>query len=408
MKKSCCATAVAGALAAMLANAAHAQGSVTLYGLVDEGLEYVTNAKSASGAGKQLVQLDSVSGLQGSRWGLRGSEDLGDGLKAIFTLENGFDDNTGKLGQGGALFGRQAFVGLTSDRFGTLTFGRQYDSAVDYVEAYGAAAQWASHRDAHPGDLDNLNNSVRTNNSVKYASPNYNGLTFGGLYSFGGQAGSFSRNQVYSLGAGYSGGPISLGVAYVNARNPNVSYFGDNPNGGGVGVNNISAATNPVFSGYASARTYQVIATGLAYAIGSATLGATYSNIRFMHLGDTAESGPNPLGYTGDATFNNVEVNAKYQITPKLVAGISYDYTKGDSVDSTHAAVHNDGVQYHQFALGTDYNLSKRTDIYLIGVYQKAIGVDSTGNAAVASIANVTAAAGSHAALIRGGVRVKF
>ncbi|SDC95311.1 porin [Paraburkholderia lycopersici] len=407
MKNSRRAVVAPVVLTAMMAGTAHAQSSVTLYGVVDEGLEYVSNVKTGAG-GKSLFQLDSVSGLQGSRWGLRGAEDLGGGLKAIFTLENGFDLNSGKLGQGGALFGRQAYVGLSSNSFGAVTLGRQYDSVVDYVEAYVAAAQWASHRAAHPGDLDNLNNSVRTDNAVKYASPNFGGFTFGGLYSFGGQPGSMSRNQVYSLGASYSGGPVSLGVGYLNVRNPNVSYFGDNPNGGGVTTNNVSAATNPVFSGYSSARTYEVIAAGGAYTFGSATLGVTYSNIRFSNLGDTAASGPNPLHYTGNATFNNFEVNAKYQITPSLVAGFAYDYTKGNAVTSTDPSVHNTGVTYHQFALGTDYNLSKRTDVYLLGIYQKASGVDSTGNEAVASLPNVTAAAGNHAALIRGGLRVKF
>ncbi|MFL9913642.1 porin [Paraburkholderia sp. RL17-337-BIB-A] len=403
-KKTVCAAATAMAFASIV----HAQSSVTLYGVIDEGLEYVSNVKTASGAGKSLFQLDSVSGLQGSRWGLRGSEDLGNGLKALFVLENGFDVNSGKLGQGGALFGRQAFVGIGSTQFGTVTLGRQYDSVVDYVGPLGAADQWASHRAAHPGDLDNENNSVRTNNAVKFTGANYGGLTFGGVYSFGGQAGSVGRNQVFSLGAGYANGPLVLGAAYLNARNPNTSFFGDNPNGAGPTTNNIAASTNPVFSGYASARTYQVIAAGGAYTFGAATFGANYSNTKFMNMGDTTASGPNPLGYSGTATFNNAEVNVKYQITPSFLAGFAYDYTNGSSVTSRLAGVDNSGSRYHQFALGVDYNLSKRTDVYVLAVYQKASGVDSTGKAAVASIASVTAASGNHAVLARTGLRFKF
>ena len=116
-----------------LAGVVHAQSSVTLYGLIDESrFEAVSNVPVAgkTGGGTQYA-LDAINGLNGTRWGLRGTEDLGGGLAAIFTLENGFDLNTGKLGQGGAEFGRQAFVGLSSSRFGTLTLGRQYDSVVD-------------------------------------------------------------------------------------------------------------------------------------------------------------------------------------------------------------------------------------------------------------------------------------
>ncbi|MBA5735597.1 porin, partial [Escherichia coli] len=68
---------------------------------------------------------------------------------------------------------------------------------------------------AHPGDLDNFNNAYRVNNAVKFTSQSYGGITFGGLYSFGGQAGQFSKNQVWSLGAGYNNGPLVLGVGYL-------------------------------------------------------------------------------------------------------------------------------------------------------------------------------------------------
>lgn len=396
-----------GTCLALIGSVASAQSTVTLYGVFDNGIEYVTNARTSGTTGKPLYQLDSTSGLAGSRWGLRGAEDLGGNLKAIFVLESGFDGNNGKMGQGGALFGRQAYVGL-SGNYGTVTAGRQYDSVVDYVGIFGVSDQWASHRGAHPGDVDNLNNTVRTNNAIKYASPLFHGLTFGGLYSFGGQPGQFSRNQVYSVGVAYTSGPFSAGAGYLNVRNPNASFFGDNPNGGGVAVGNVSAATNPVISGYASAHTYQVIAVGGAYSIGAATVGATYSNTKFMGLGDIVASGSNSRGYSGTATFNNAEVNFKYQLAPAFLVGVAYDFTKGSSVSSALPTVHNDGVKYHQFSIGADYYLSKKTDVYLIGIYQRASGIDSTGQQAVASITGVTAAAVNHAALVRAGFRVKF
>ncbi|WP_256258783.1 porin, partial [Burkholderia ubonensis] len=112
----------AAALATFAASAAFtapafAQNSVTLYGLIDEGFNYTNNVR-VNGVGKTNYQLASGY-AQGSRWGLRGSEDLGGGLKAVFVLESGFDVNNGRLGQGSRMFGRQAYVGLSESRFGT-------------------------------------------------------------------------------------------------------------------------------------------------------------------------------------------------------------------------------------------------------------------------------------------------
>jgi predicted porin len=390
MKKSLLALAALGAFAGV----AHAQSSVTLYGIIDEGFNINTNA-----GGKHLYNLSSGV-MQGSRWGLRGTEDLGGGLKAIFVLENGFDVNTGKLGQGGLEFGRQAYVGLSSP-YGTVTLGRQYDSVVDFVGPLEAGDQWGGYIAAHPGDLDNFNNAYRVNNAIKFTSADYAGFKFGGLYSLGGVAGDFSRNQIFSLGAGYNNGPLVLGVGYLNVRNPNVSFFGNSTSGTVSGT--VSNVSSPVYSGYGSAHTYQVIGAGGAYTFGAATVGATYSNIKFYNLGSSYAS-----AFAGQtATFNNAEVNFKYQLTPALLIGTAYDYTQGSKINGNSAA------KYHQFSLGTDYFLSKRTDVYVIGVYQHASGdtVSSSGNSvvpAVAGINGLTASSNKNQLTARVGIRHKF
>ena len=120
----------------MASGVVYAQSSVTLYGIIDEGVNYNSNAN-----GNRLYNLSSGV-FQGSRWGLRGKEDLGGGLGAIFVLENGFDVNTGRLGQGGLLFGRQAYVGISSP-YGTVTFGRQYDSVVTTLDLSRSALNGA-------------------------------------------------------------------------------------------------------------------------------------------------------------------------------------------------------------------------------------------------------------------------
>ncbi|WP_240655869.1 porin, partial [Paraburkholderia phosphatilytica] len=130
------------------AGAAHAQSSVTLYGVLDNSIQYVSNV-----GGHSLWNM-AAGNLQGNRFGLKGTEDLGGGLKAIFQLENGFNPNTGSLGQGGRMFGRQAYVGLSGDQWGTVTLGRQYDPVVDLVQPLTADNYWGS-TFTTAGDVDN-------------------------------------------------------------------------------------------------------------------------------------------------------------------------------------------------------------------------------------------------------------
>jgi predicted porin len=372
---------------------AYAQSSVTLYGIIDEGLAFNSNA----GGGRQYSMSSGV--IQGNRWGLRGREELGAGLAAVFQLENGFDPSTGKLGQGGLGFGRTALVGLSSP-YGLVTVGRQYDSVVDYLGPLEVGDQWGGYYAAHPADIDNFNNTFRVNNAIKYTSPTISGVTFGGVYSLGGVAGDVTRNQLWSLGVGYVNGPVTLGAAYLNSRNPNVGFFGNSTSGTPSAAN--AAQPSPVSSGFASARTYQSVGAGGAYTFGAATFGATYSNVKFSALGDLS-SGPNPHGYSGTATFNNAEVSVKYQFTPALVAGIAYDYTRGTGTSNSAY-----GATYHQGAMGADYFLSKRTDLSVVLVYQTASGIDSTGAPARANINETTPSSNGRQFLARIGIRHRF
>ncbi|NPT62620.1 porin [Paraburkholderia elongata] len=160
----------------MFALTAHAQSSVTLYGIIDTGVEYVSHA-NASGNG--VVRMPSITGELPSRWGLRGTEDLGAGYKALFVLENGFNVGKGDIGQGGRLFGRQSWVGV-SGPYGTLSFGRQYtmtylaviDADVIGPNIYGM------------GSLDSYIPNARSDNTIAYKAT-FSGLTVGASYSFG-------------------------------------------------------------------------------------------------------------------------------------------------------------------------------------------------------------------------------
>lgn len=156
--------------------AAHAQSNVTVYGLVDTGVEYVSHADAA---GHSVLRMPGVSGELPSRLGVRGVEDLGDGLRAVFVLENGFNVRGGDMGQGGRLFGRQSWVGLDG-RWGTLSFGRQYSMAFWVL---GDADMLGP--DIHGiGALDNYLPNARSDNTIAYKNT-FNGLTVGATYSFG-------------------------------------------------------------------------------------------------------------------------------------------------------------------------------------------------------------------------------
>ena len=164
------------ALAALATAAlsAQAQSSVTLYGVVDAAVEHL------SGSGASVTRMPGLTGGQApSRLGFRGSEDLGGGLRAIFTLEQGFGVDNGSLNQGGRAFGRQAFVGLTAP-WGTISLGRQYSmlfwSQLD-ADILGPAMFGS-------GSLDSYLPNARVDNAIAYRGT-FNGFTVGATYSFG-------------------------------------------------------------------------------------------------------------------------------------------------------------------------------------------------------------------------------
>ncbi len=283
-----------GAVLGLLSSVSSAQSSVTLYGLVDEGFDFTSNV-----AGKRAYQMESGV-AQGSRWGLAGKEELGGGLEAVFRLENGFDVNNGALDQGGRMFGRQAYVGMNSATAGTLTMGRQYDSVVDYVGPLTANGSWGGEVFSHPFDNDNTDNSFRINNSVKYTSPIFGGLQFGGLYGFSNDPGGTKTNRAWSAGGSYSNGPVVIGAAYLNVNKQSRTTFGAVTDG------------DP----FATAGWQRVAAAGVNVTLGQITLGGVFSYTNVHNL----------VGFSS-MIFQNYEVNARFALTPAFSLGAMYDYT---------------------------------------------------------------------------------
>jgi predicted porin len=223
VKKSFALAALAVSWAAV--PAAHAQSSVTLYGITDVGIEVVNHVPGANGTSGTAVRMESGS-LAGSRWGLRGQEDLGGGLKAIFDLENGFSINNGALGQGGRMFGRKAYVGLSTP-YGDVTLGRQYNLLYDLMYVYDPLNFNPSYS-AQGYDATLVG---RADNSVRYLA-RFSGVTFAALYSTGFDSTIANGAQVpghskvgreYSVSLQYAGGPTNVGIAYDQMQGTSIA-----------------------------------------------------------------------------------------------------------------------------------------------------------------------------------------
>lgn len=382
---------IASAVSATFACAAHAQSSVTLYGIVDAGLTYVSNEVSRDSTvtpdgrvtdGKAMFGMTGGN-IQASRWGLRGVEDLGGGLKTVFNLESGFNITNGSQAQSNTLFNRQAYVGL-SNEYGTVSLGRQYDSVVDYLAPLTATGSWGGTYFAHRGDNDNANASISVNNSIKFQSANFGGFSMSGLYGFSNNAG-FADNRAYSVGAGYSIGGLQLGAAYLQYQGIDL-----NQNNGAITGGTFAASA---VSGVQNQRTWGL---GGSYAVGPVLLGAVFTQSRFQdQFSDIS------------VRYNNYEVNARYSMTPELALGAAYTYTQALRAAPGTSDTNTGAAHWNQFGLQADYSLSKRTDFYAEAITQ--LGANNGRGINIVQINGTSApSTASNQFLVTTGIRHKF
>jgi predicted porin len=305
-------------------------------------------------------------------------------------LENGFNSGTGALGQGGDLFGRQAYVGLTQDGIGSVTLGRQYSFSTDYLGGTytNGGETVAGNYGFHINDVDQLTSS-RINNSIKFSSANFSGLTFGAMYGFSNQAGAFAgapgatgSSAAYSFGVNYANGPVSVGAAYTDIRYP----------GSASPTFSTTLANASALTGTSVAKDLATTGVGARYAIGPATLYALWTHTNIEQL-------------TGHmTTFNAYDAGGKYAFTPALTGAVGYTYMQARDLTNGH---------WNQVDLSVDYALSKRTDVYLLGVYQDASGKTHSGAGLQAQIGSsassyLPVAGASTQLAARIGIRHKF
>ncbi|ABF10656.1 porin [Cupriavidus metallidurans] len=341
---------------AACSGSALAQSSVTLYGVVDANIEYVNHVGAVPtaangfnpGPGHDVVRMNS-GGLSGSRWGIRGVEDLGAGTQAVFVLENGFSGDTGTMQQSSRLFGRQAFVGIKNATYGQISLGRQYtslfDSIVNFVPAYFATQY-------EPITLF-AGANFREDNTIKYtlnagqftgvahysfgtglALPQtvQSGLAIGGNGEVPGQA---RRDSAYGASLSYAGGSLWAAIAY-DQFNPTIGT--------------TTSASSGSFKKATAALSYSLpwgrIMGGYRWGQNKTPAGATIGRDDFFWVGGI------------------------YQVGPALSLTLEYDYDKVRNVFGNTSVANP-----WQVNLIADYSLSKRTDVYLSAAYAKNAGL---------------------------------
>ena len=229
------------ALAALAAVSAFAQSSVTLYGVGDMWFGQQT---TGIGAAKVSQTVLNSGGLSGSRFGLRGTEDLGGGLAANFQFENGFgldngvtsNSNSGVLtaatatagsktaaaaaGTAVAIFGRQAFIGL-SGGFGNVRLGRQYSSYDELRGGTDTMGHTGFSATAGAGAWDTVGSgyTFRVNNMVRYETPNMGGLTANVSYGLGeNKTAANGADSLVAFKVQYANGPLMAGLSVQNEK----------------------------------------------------------------------------------------------------------------------------------------------------------------------------------------------
>ncbi|MFM0733932.1 porin [Paraburkholderia sediminicola] len=347
-------------LAAGIATGANAQSSITLYGTVDNGVNYVSNV---GGARKYFT---SAGIGQPDRLGLRGEEYLGDGMRAIFQLENGFNTTTGSLINSGVLWNREAYVGLASSTYGVLTLGHQTDFLQDFALRYSNGFFQHNLYAYHPGNLDNLANSSQVDNSVKYITNDYRGFMAGAMYGFSGGATSLGR----TLGgfARYQNGPLSVAAMYVSINGRTFDFSSR------MGFNSLFGQ-----NGLTSTNVFR------SEAVNNTAIGASYRfsqqwNVHALYTRSEVKAAG------GSGNMFNYDTGVEYQNTVANALTLGYSYSAFNH------------VHWNQLEAGDMYSLSKATQLQAQVTYQQA-----SGNG-VADIYTVGPASGHEQLLVRVGM----
>jgi len=357
MKKSL----LVAALIAGFAGVAQAETSVTLYGIVDAGIGFeqvkgsVYNEATDSMVDVNNKSTGLINGINSAnRWGLKGSEDLGQGLKAIFVLENGFNLGTGTTSQS-RMFGRQATVGLQSDAWGKLEFGRQTNIATKYLA--GVVSPFGTDfGQAKSGTTFGALGSIRYDNMVMYQTPSFSGFQFGVGYSFntdGNQAFKGSddaqpNDRAWTTGLRYANGPLAAGLTYDQIK---VRETAIDPDEAGISI-----------------RSWNL---GASYDFQIVKVFAGFGQTRNGWFGPISTvDGSIDLNDGGFIASDDLKVNS-YSLGLSAPVGANGELMASWGMADPRSE--DEVKKQHVYSLGYTYSLSKRTNVYAIGSYAKNV-----------------------------------
>lgn len=352
-------------------------------------------------------------GISDSRWGIRGSEDLGGGMKATFVLESGFNVPTGTLNNGaaslasnssttgpnasnntsldGQLFNRAANVGLSDANLGSIAFGRNYGPIFDIVTGYDPvqAADLFSPLgfSGTYGGGGGVSEDTRIDNSIRYKNK-IGDINFGGFYKLGGVAGENSAQSGWGLNGGYEAAGFGIQAAYEEFTD--ALKTGNSTIPGDINLTNYN--TDAFF-------------IAAKYQFGDATIRGGYETYTLKPPSDTlASMGVTSLyGYTvGNATAASANFSGADQTTDIFFIGGDYNFTHSLNLAigfydvKPKASSDNkqlDGNAYYYSAL-LDYNFSKRTDVYAGYMFDSFKGPNFSAPFASDNTSNYIAAVG--------------
>ena len=351
MKKTLAAVAVLGAFAGSALAA-----DVQLYGIVDTGLRYMHFDGDSVNAGYEAADsFEMKSGMQsGSRFGFKGTEDLGNGLTVGFILENQFDSDTGALKNENSFFHREASLFLQGG-FGKIAMGRMgsINGGVSSWGKYGMMSAFGTSWDYSAQVGTWAVGGGMWDNMIAYETPSFAGFKVFAQYAMGSNnnENESSSDRYYSLGASYANGPLNLYLA-VDSINYQTAGLA-----GGVNADDIDDSLTVTFGGNYDFEVVKLFA-GAQY-FDEAKVSTAFG---LMAAGDY-----NATTYAGKFKGFGLGVSASIPVAGGNVL-VGAGYLDAEAADSQTAAK-DDELTRWVVSAGYDYPLSKRTNVYGILTY---------------------------------------